>query len=320
MIKLKKPYLHYYNSADHMEFNKVSCPMCIRFGAVINAPVLLTGYQSAVAQEETIYKWSRKSEYTQKKIEADHARDETILGIEGIVQADLKHFDPSIRDNAFHVNNLLENYGYLTHAGYDAETAAIDSIILRLNSQDYLPAVQNLGLAPWITELANRNNLFKSYAEDMIQEEVDKPDISPRTARRETDEALRRITARVTALIDLNGPDNYVAFVEEFNVLVNHYNTLVNEHYGRLHARTDITDATIAPIGMQFFTGKPVYVIPSVSIAKKAKDGSETVIELVFSEDFTVGYKNNINPGTATLTITGIGKYTGKVVTTFNIQ
>jgi hypothetical protein len=49
------------------------------------------------------------------------------------------------------------------------------------------------------------------------------------------------------------------------------------------------------------------------------KEGKQTVLHPVFSEDFTVAYKNNIEPGTATLLIKGIGKYAGEITTTFNI-
>jgi hypothetical protein len=61
-------------------------------------------------------------------------------------------------------------------------------------------------------------------------------------------------------------------------------------------------------------------VIPLVSIVKKEKDGTEKVVELVFSKDYTVSYKNNVDRGTATLYIKGIGKYVGELTTTFNIQ
>ncbi|MDR2816302.1 MAG: hypothetical protein LBB62_06330, partial [Proteiniphilum sp.] len=77
--------------------------------------------------------------------------------------------------------------------------------------------------------------------------------------------------------------------------------------------------ATIAPIAVQPYTGKPVYVIPRISIRQTAKAGTEKTVELRFSEDFTVAYKNNVAPGTATLVIMGIGKYAGELVTTFNI-
>jgi hypothetical protein len=319
-VFLRRPDISRYNNADHVEYHKTSYSICDKFKTLINVPELLTDYHGKVTQEDGIYKWMRRSEYTAKKAEADNARDRVYTGIMGLVRTNLKHFDPSIRDNATHVYNLLENYGDLTNAGYDAETASIDSVVTKLNSSDYTLAVQNLGLTPWLVELTNQNTLFKSYVDDTIQEQVNKPEISFRQARSETDEALRRITTRVTSLIDLNGPETYVAFVDEFNVVTNHYNTLVHEHYGRIHARTDITSANIAPIDVQPYTGKPIYVIPAVSIRKVAKDGSETVVELVFSEDFTVAYKNNVERGTATLIIKGIGKYVGEITTTFNIK
>jgi hypothetical protein len=295
-------------------------PICSKYGTVINVPELLTAYQGKVTQEDTIYKWIRRSEFTEKKAEADSARDHVYTGLISIVRVCQKHFDPTMRDYAHHVYNLLDNYGDLTRVDYDSETAGIDSIVTRLNSSEYIVAVQALGLTPWVIELTEQNAQFKSYVEDAMQEQVDKPDISFRTARRETDGALRRITDRVTALININGPDAYAGFVEEFNVLTNHYNTLVHEHYGRLHARTDITEADIVPIETQPYTGKPVYVIPAVSLRKTAKDGTETVVELVFSQDFTVAYKNNTGPGTATLYIKGIDKYAGELTTTFHIE
>jgi hypothetical protein len=317
--ELRKPDVGHYTNADHIEFHKTSYTIFDRNQSVIAAPELLADYQAKVAQEDQIYKWLRRSEFTEKKAETDHERDKTLSGIVGFLHSQEKHFDPSLRDNAKHVLNLIDNYGQLAHVDYDAETAGIDSILERLSGSDYILAVQNLRLEPWLFELGRLNTLFKSYAADSEQEKVGKPNINPKAARRETDEALRKITGRITALIDLNGQFAYVTLVKEVNVHVDHYNTLVHEHHGRLHVKTDISQGEIAPIEVQQYTGKPVYVIPSVKIRKEEKDGSVTVVELKFSEDFTVGYKNNVAPGTATLTIDGIGKYVGKIVTTFNI-
>ncbi|MDR1984875.1 MAG: DUF6261 family protein [Prevotellaceae bacterium] len=318
--KLNKPDVNRYNNADHIEFHELSCKICDKYRTAISAPALITAYYDSVAQEESIYKWVRKSEFTEKKAETDYNRDRIYTGIMSIVRSNLKHFDPAVRDNARHVYNLLENYGDLTHAGYDAETAGIDSVVARLNSNEYILAVQSLGLEPWINELASQNTLFKEYVNDTAQEHIDKPAVDQRMARRQTDDALRSITNRVTALIELNGAAEYSAFADEFNVLTNHYNTLVHEHYGRIHAKTDISPADIAPIEVQQYTGKPIYVIPAVSIRKTSKDGTETTVELTFSVDFTVAYKNNVSPGTATLIINGIGKYIGELTTTFNIM
>jgi hypothetical protein len=282
--------------------------------------VLVSVYLQALQQEVTIYKWIRKSEFTKKKEATDHRRDTIYIGMFGIVRANLKNFNPTVRDHAQHVFNLLSNYGDLTHSGYDAQPAAIDSILTRLNSCDYQAAITALGLAEWIQELAAQNNLFKTYVEDTSAEQIEKPDVSPKDSRKQTNDALRAITDRVTARINIEGPDYFVDFVKEFNVTTDHYNTLVREHYGRLHARTDITPAEIAEITPQPYTGKPVFVIPSLTLRIKEKDGTTKIVEPVFSVDFTVAYQNNVNRGTARLIITGIGKYAGEIDTTFNIQ
>jgi hypothetical protein len=318
-LKLKKPELYEYSVANHLEFNKTAIIIFDKNGAVINAPDLLADYRLKVIQEDKVFKWVHVSDFTEKKAEADLSRDKTLTGILFKLRADVRHFDPSIRDSAKHVLNLIENYGDLVNADYNAETAGIDSVIEKLGSDKYVLAVQALGLSPWLTELARYNNIFKGYAADTEQERVEKTNISSRAARRQTDEALRKITSRVTALIELNGPDAYEILVTEFNVHVSVYNTVANEHYGRLHAKTDISSGEVDPIAVQPYTGNPAYVIPTVRIRKTEKDGTETVVELRFTEDFTISYKNNVAPGTATLTISGIGKYTGEIITTFNI-
>jgi hypothetical protein len=316
---LRKPYLHQFNIAEHVEYHKLAYPIFYEYQSVIQAPALLTAYHDKVTQEETIYKWIRRSEYTEKKAEADHARDGAYLGLEGIVRANLRSTNIKVRDAATHIDTLLESYGDLTHAGYDSETASIDSIVTRLLSPAYTASVSDLSLSPWVNELQMLNDVFKGYVDDTAQEELDKPTISPRTSRNETDFALRQITDHVTSLINLNGQATFDPLIAEFNRLTNHYNNLVQEHYGRLHAKIDITPALIAPIGLQPFAGKPVYVIPEVSLAVTDQEGVTTIVELVFTEDFTVSYQNNKAPGTAILTIHGIGKYTGDAVLRFNI-
>ncbi|MDR2383342.1 MAG: OsmC family protein [Prevotellaceae bacterium] len=50
-ITLVKPEVYIYNSADHVEFHKTSYKIGVKFGTVINAPELLTGYNDKVVQE-----------------------------------------------------------------------------------------------------------------------------------------------------------------------------------------------------------------------------------------------------------------------------
>jgi hypothetical protein len=72
----------------------------------------------------------------------------------------------------------------------------------------------------------------------------------------------------------------------------------------------DIKNATITAIAEQYYTGKDL--TPAVTV----RYGN---ILLVLNTDYTVTYQNNKNIGTATITITGKGNYTGSQITTFRI-
>ncbi|MBO5377019.1 MAG: fibronectin type III domain-containing protein, partial [Ruminiclostridium sp.] len=71
-----------------------------------------------------------------------------------------------------------------------------------------------------------------------------------------------------------------------------------------------ISSATISTIADQTYTGSTIK--PSVTV----KDGSTT---LTNGTHYTATYSNNTNVGTATVTITGIGEYSGTRTSTFRI-
>ena len=71
-----------------------------------------------------------------------------------------------------------------------------------------------------------------------------------------------------------------------------------------------ISNATISAIADQTYTGSAI--TPAVTV----KDGSSTLVK---DTDYTVSYSNNVNAGTATVTITGKGNYTGTKTANFKI-
>ncbi|MBU5480814.1 RICIN domain-containing protein [Blautia sp. MSJ-19] len=74
----------------------------------------------------------------------------------------------------------------------------------------------------------------------------------------------------------------------------------------------DLSRATVQISNDQYvYNGKAQ--TPGVSVKRE-------MIELVKDVDFKVSYSNNVNVGTATVTITGIGKYTGTVTRQFEIK
>lgn len=74
--------------------------------------------------------------------------------------------------------------------------------------------------------------------------------------------------------------------------------------------KTNLSQCTVAAIANQTYTGAAISPKPVV------KYGNTTLKE---NTDYTLSYKNNINAGTATITITGKGDYIGSKSVTFKI-
>ena len=85
----------------------------------------------------------------------------------------------------------------------------------------------------------------------------------------------------------------------------------VTRAYLGLVLRTNIKSATVDSISAMKYTGKALTPAPVVKLNDKV---------LVKGTDYTVSYKNNKNAGTATVTITGTGDFTGTTSTTFKIN
>ena len=97
-----------------------------------------------------------------------------------------------------------------------------------------------------------------------------------------------------TAKVIVTGKGNYTGSVEaKFNITAK-----------------ALTDSMVWDIAAQTYTGSPI--VPELTV----KDG-ETALSK--GTDYTVEYRNNLNAGTATVTLTGKGNYAGSVEIKFNI-
>ncbi|MBR1449636.1 MAG: hypothetical protein IJ588_12940 [Prevotella sp.] len=77
---------------------------------------------------------------------------------------------------------------------------------------------------------------------------------------------------------------------------------------------TSISGSTIAEVTAVTYTGSAYTPEPAVTI------GSSPAVTLKKGEDFTYSYSNNTNAGIATITITGIGNYSGTNTKNFTIN
>lgn len=80
-------------------------------------------------------------------------------------------------------------------------------------------------------------------------------------------------------------------------------------------SKTDMSSASIGTIYEQVYTGEEITPEPTVSMFVQGT--GDVTLDRDF--DYTLSYENNINAGTATVTVNGFGRYTGSVSKTFRI-
>lgn len=77
--------------------------------------------------------------------------------------------------------------------------------------------------------------------------------------------------------------------------------------------KTSISNATVSGIADAAYTGKAI-TQPNLKVTLGGG-----VVTLIEGTDYTISYSNNVNVGTATITITGIGNYKDTITKTFKI-
>ncbi|MDR3267676.1 MAG: DUF6261 family protein, partial [Tannerella sp.] len=247
---------------------------------------------------------------TELLAKADKRVDRDIVGINSVVNAGLHHFDEKTVAAANEIHGRMKAFGNIEGKSYDDEAAAVKILIRDLRTSYAVP-VMTLGLGAWIDELDKAHVEFENLFVQRNAERAAKPDASSRSARKAVDNVFCQMTEIINASAVLDKTGAFVDFIAQLNGELKY----AVEHTPH-HARHDVAHVTVADIPTQPRTGKPVVVIPTVFFTVPGKPA----VELVFTKDFTVTYRDNIEPGTATLVIHGKGAYKGTREITFQIK
>jgi hypothetical protein len=243
--------------------------------------------------------------------EADKLVDRYVVGINSVVDAAVHHFDPQVVEAGESIAKRLKALGKIESKPYEEESAAIKVLSNELRNEEYAAKAELIGLTPWIDNLdvaetefetlfKLRNTQFAGKLEGMNIKELNKQ-IFP---------VYRRMIGRLNTALILNSTPALVEFANELNKQIDY----ANEHGDHRTAKITIENIIVKPIEPQLETEKPITYMPELSI-----EIDEKQVELVFSEDYTLTYKNNIKPGVAEIIISGKGRFKGKKVVTFII-
>jgi len=153
-------------------------------------------------------------------------------------------------------------------------------------------------------------------ATQAVYDDVVTVTVTPDEGYSAKDVTVRAYTSWEAASEILTGGGNNPSLVSDINVTKNEENgtwsfTMPEANVWVVVTYTkNLQDAWIQAIADQTYTGSAI--TPTVTV----KDGETT---LVLNTDYTVAYSNNVETGTATVTVTGKGNYSGTATANFTI-
>jgi hypothetical protein len=251
------------------------------------------------------------SELSKRLAELDKLIDRYLVGINSVVEAAIHHFDPLVVEAGESIALRLKVLGKIESKPYEEESAAVKVLINELRNE-YAVKAERIGLTPWVDKLDAAETEFESLFKLRNTQLAGKPDgMNIKEINRQIFPVYRRMIGRINAALILNGTPALVEFANELNREIDY----ANEHGDHRTAKISIENLIVQPIEPQPETGKPITFMPELSLEI---DG-ETV-ELVFSTDYTLTYRNNVKPGIAEISVSGKGRYKGKKMITFIIK
>jgi hypothetical protein len=297
------------NGAHCEFFGKVKLILGNAGTAVITAlGDLVTQLDDWYVKERACLAWFRKSEYTAAIAEADKAIDKAIVGLIEQVTGACHSADSSIAKSANRLLMMLKSHGKITTKSYLDQKGIVETILEELNGA-YLADLTLLNLTSWKTELAGAMLKFMTQFDKREKETLKKPQESFPEVRRGIEKVWHEMVDIVDSLAKLNLSTDFVDFINAVNPEIDY----LNNEFRRI--RYDISTAEPAPINAQQYTGEVCTPVPEVIFRKGDK-----MVKLIFSKDFTLTYKNNINVGNAYCIIHGKGAYKGTKTINFIIK
>jgi hypothetical protein len=269
-------------------------------------------FEAWLVKENTIMQWVRKSVLTERIAEADRQIDRLLTGINAVVQAALHSSQPAVMEAARKVQIMLKRYGRVTRESYDEEAGDVRAILEQFNGA-YAAEVTLLGLTNWKIELAETFSDFEYLLRQRETEQGVKPPYTARNVRKGIEEVYRQIAEIIDANCIAGTSPDFAAVIDLLNPDIER----LNAEFARVRKDLGKSDHTvIEPLDTLPYTGKPITPLP---VAYYREEGKPTV-ELIFGQDYSVTYKNNLQVGMAELIIHGKGKYKGSKSATFNIR
>lgn len=190
----------------------------------------ITNLETANNKFDAVYKLSRGSVLSNLLADYDRLRDKCIGGIKMCVESYTYHFDPVITDAAWRILNSIELHGKnIPHQNYQNETTTLFEIFGSWTNNTTLKNdLTTLHLTAWAAEMDRLNKLFSSTENLRVKETANLPATTASEESKVAIEVYRKLTSAIEARNTISTDGAYLPVINELNVLVHEYNTLVD--------------------------------------------------------------------------------------------
>jgi len=174
-----------------------------------------------------------KSATTEEIEIADLERDNLYIGMVSTNKTAAKyHYDNDVVAAAKRLKVLFDTYGDLARKPLNEETSGIYNMMQELRGK-YAVYVGIMGILGWVDALEDKNKEFDVLVKDRNAENAAKTQFKMKECRNETDDAYFNMVEDVNAMIRIEGAAKFVQLVNSLNTLVDKYNLIIAQRYGR---------------------------------------------------------------------------------------
>ena len=230
MMELKELSKGRLSNMEHLQYARHVLTMCKESKIKKIAPVLVP-LEAAIEAESVAVRQPRKTERTEAVLQADKERDRAYRALVLLVQTNELSNDEGTRIAAAEVRETLTEHPHVRTENYNKETALLERLVKLLRGERLAAYVKKMGAEAAVERLERAN---KAIDEEFVHRLKARP---PRTAfnvlhmRAQTDDALRRVARRLTALDELE-PDTpgLSALFAEYNAVVEDRRAQLAQH------------------------------------------------------------------------------------------
>lgn len=180
-------------------------------------------FQSVVEKEEDGNKQIRVSEHTQKISQLDKERDDLYSALNFRLEAEERCPVVERKEAAKVLRIIFKNYGNPIKLNLIEETSVINNLVAELKEEKHKNLVKLTGLEEWISFLEIANKEFFTLYEQRRDDTAGKVTINLKSVRKEADTLFKKITNRITALVELEPSEELNNLVSKINATIEKY-------------------------------------------------------------------------------------------------